>query len=84
MGLTIFGCRGLQEPLEQGHYGSYVLACPSEVWEASVVPDDPLDYVMGDGVRTATVSTALNLVLEPHTLLLQLQSRILNLLVPCP
>ena len=84
MGPTVFGCRGLWVPLEQGCHGSYVLACPSEVRDASVVLDDPPVYVAGDGACTATVSAAFDLTLELRTLLLQLESRILDLLVLCP
>ena len=70
MGPTVFGCRGLQEPSEKGHHSSYVLACLDEVREASVILDDPPVYVVGDGVRTTTVSAVFDLVLELHTLLL--------------
>ena len=67
---TIFWCRGFREPSEQGHHGSYVLACPDELWEASDVTVDPLVYVMGDGARTTTVSTSFDFVLELHMVLL--------------
>ena len=70
MGPTVFGCCGLREPSEQGRHGSYVLACPGEVGEASVILDDPPVYVMGDGACTTTVSAAFNLTLKHHTLLL--------------
>ena len=70
MGPTVFGCHGLREPSEQGRHGSYVLACPGEVWEASVVLDDPPIYVAGDGACTTTVFTMFDLTLELHTLLL--------------
>ena len=77
MGPMIFGCYGLREPSEQGHHGSYVLACSGEVQEASIVLNDPLVYVMSDGTRTATVSM-------PFDLALELESSILDLLLPCP
>ena len=70
MGPTVFGCHGLWEPSEQGHHDSYVLAYPGEVREASIVLDDPLVYVAGDGACTATVYTVFDLTLELHTLLL--------------
>ena len=66
----VFWCHGLREPSEQGCSGSYVLACLDEVWEASDVPIDPLVYVASDGSRTATISTAFDLALELHMLLL--------------
>ena len=64
MGPTVFGCHGLREPSEQGRRGSYVLAFPDEVREASVVLDDPPVYVTGDGVRTPTIFAALDLAFE--------------------
>ena len=72
MGPTILGCRGLWEPSEQGHRGSNVLACPGEVWEGSIVFEDPLVQVAGHGARTPTVSAALDLSLELYAFLLEL------------
>jgi hypothetical protein len=68
MGPMIFGCCELWEPSEQGRCGGYVLAHPGEVWEVLVLLDDPLVYVVGDGMCTPTISTTFNLVLELHVL----------------
>ena len=84
MGPTILGCRGLREPSKQSRRGSDVLACPSEVWEGSIIFDDPLVHVAGHGVRTPTVCVALDLSLELYALLLELESCILELLVSRP
>ena len=70
MGLMILGCHGLWEPSEQGRCGSDVLACPGEVWEGSIVFDDPTVHIVAHGARTPTVSTTLDLLLELHALLL--------------
>ena len=80
MGPMILGCRGLREPSEQGRHGSDVLACPSEVWEGSIVFNDPPIHIMGHGARMPTLSTALEL----YALLLKLKSCILELLVLHP
>ena len=61
MGPMILRCHGLREPSEQGHRSSNVLACLGEVWEGSIVFDDPLVHILGHGVRTPTVSIALEL-----------------------
>ena len=82
MGPTIFGCRGPRKPPKQGHHSSDVLACPGEVWEGFIILDDPLVHIMGHGVRTSTVSMALNLSFELRTFLLELESCFLKLLVP--
>ena len=84
MGPMILGCRGLWKPLEQGHHGSDVLACPSEVWEGFVVFDDPSVHVTGHGARTPTVFVALDLSFELHAFLLELESCFLELLVTHP
>ena len=84
MGPMILGCHGLQEPSEQGHCDSDVLACPGEVWEGSIVFDDPSVHVTGHGACTPTVSMVLDLTLELCALLLELESCILELLVPRP
>jgi hypothetical protein len=52
MGPAIFGCCRLQESSEQGHSGSYVLACPGEVREILIILDDPPIHVTGDGAHT--------------------------------
>ena len=84
MGPMIFECRGLREPSEQGHRGSYVLACPGKVWEGSIVFDYPSIHITVHGARTPTVSAALDLSLELCALLLELELCILELLVPLP
>ena len=50
--------------------------------EASVVLDDPPVYVKGDGTWAATNPTMLDLTFELHALLLQLEARIFELLMP--
>jgi len=84
MGPTILRCHGLREPSELGLHGSDVPAYPSEVWEGSIVFDDPPVHVTGHGARTPTVSTSLDLLLELCVLLLKLESCILELLVLRP
>ena len=84
MGPTILKCRGPRKPLEQGHRSSDVLACPGEVWEGFVVLDDPLVHVAGHGACTPTIFTALDLSLELHVFLLELESCFFELLVPRP
>ena len=51
---------------------------------ASIILDDPPVYIAGDGACMATISVAFDLALVLHTLQLQLESRILDLLMPCP
>ena len=51
MGLMILRRRGLQESSEQGHPSNDVLAFPSEVWEGSIVFDDPSVHVGGHGAH---------------------------------
>ena len=70
MGPMILGCRRLQKPSEQGCSGSDVLARPDEVWEGSIVLDDPPVHIMGHGAHTPTISMVLNLLLELLMLLL--------------
>jgi len=74
MGPTVFGHHGPQKPLEQGGYSSNVLACPGEVWERFIILDDPLVHVTGHGMRAPTISVALNLSLELHAFLLEIES----------
>ena len=82
MGLTILRRCGPQKPPDQGRRSSDVLAHPGEVWEGFIVLDDPLIHVAGHGARTPTVSMALDLSLELHVFLLELESCFLELLVP--
>jgi len=84
MGPTILGCLGLWEPSEQGRRRNNVLACPGEVWEGSIVFDDPSIHIVGQGECMPTVSMVLDLSLELYALLLELESCILELMVPCP
>ena len=72
MGSTILGCHGLWEPSEQGRRGSDVLACLGEVWEGSIIVDDPPVHIASHGMRTPTVFMALDLSLELYALLLEL------------
>ena len=72
LGPRILGCPGLRKPSEQSCHGSDVLACLGEVWEGSIIFDDPLVHVMGHGTRTPTVFMALDLSLELYALLLEL------------
>ena len=67
--------------MEQGHHGGDVLACLSEVWEGSIVFDDPPIHVAGHGVRRPTIYVALDLSLELRVFLLELESCFLELLV---
>ena len=64
--------------------GSDVLACPGEVWEGFIILDDALVHVTNHGMRTPTVSVALDLSLELRTFLLELESCFFELLVPRP
>ena len=77
----ILGCRRPRKPPEQGHHDSDVLACPGEVWEGFIVLDDPSVHVACHGTRMPTVSVALDLSLELHVFLLELESCFFELLV---
>ena len=55
-----------------------------EVWEGSIIFDDPPVHIVGHGACTSTVSAVLDLSLELYALLLKLESCILELLVPRP
>ena len=81
MGPTILGRCGPQKPTEQGHYSSDVLACPGKVWEGFIVLNDPPVHIAGHGACAPTVSVALDLSIEPHAFLLELESCFLELLV---
>ena len=52
------------------------------MWEGFIILDDPPVHVAGHGARTPTVSVALDLLLELHVFLLELESCVLELLVP--
>ena len=84
MGPMILGHRRPRKPSEQGCHYSDVLACPGEAWEGFVILDDPLVHIVGHGTCTPTVSIALDLSLELHAFLLELESCFFELLVPCP
>ena len=81
MGPTILEHRGPWKPPEQGHCDADVLAYLSEVWEGFIILDDPMVHVMSHSTRTLTVSMALDLLIELHTFLLELESCFLELLV---
>ena len=81
MGPTILERRGPQKPPEQGRHNSDVLACSSEVWECFIILDDPPVHVASHGARAPTFSMALDLSLELHMFLLELESCFLKLLV---
>ena len=81
MGPTILGHRGPQNPSELGRCGGDVLACPGEVWEGLIILDDPLVHITSHGACTPTVSMVLDLSLELHAFLLELESCFLELLV---
>jgi len=75
MGPSIFECRGLREPSEQGCCDRYVLTRPGEMQEAPIVLNDPLVHLAGPGVRATTVSSSRDLLLELRTFLLELEPR---------
>ena len=54
------------------------------MWEGVVVLDDPPVHVASHGMRMPTVSVALDLSLELHAFLLELESCFFELLVSCP
>jgi len=54
------------------------------VWEGFVVLNDPTIHVAGHGECTPTVSVALDLLLELHMFLLELESCLFELLVQRP
>ena len=84
VGPTILGRHGIWKAMEQGHHGGNVLARMGEAREGFIVDDDPLVHVMGHGAGAPTVSVALDLLIELHTFLLELESCFLDLLVPGP
>ena len=51
------------------------------MWEGFVILNDPLVHIAGHGTCTPTVSMALDLSLELHVFLLELESCFLELLV---
>ena len=82
MGPMILGCRGPRKPPEQDRHNSDVLACPGEVGEGFIVLIDSSVHVTSHGACTPTISVALDLLLELHVFLLELESCFLELLVP--
>ena len=52
--------------------------------EGFVILNDPPVHIAGHGVCTLMVYTVLNLSLELHVFLLELESCFFELLVPCP
>ena len=81
VGPSILGRRRYWKPPKQGYHSSDVLACPSEVRERLIVLYNPLVHVVGHGMRTPTVSMALDLSLELCAFLLELESCFFKLLV---
>ena len=81
MGSTILRRCEPQKPLEQGRCSGNVLACLGEVRECFIIIDDPPIHVAGHGACTPTVSVVLDLSIELHAFLLELESRFLELLV---
>ena len=81
VGPTILGHCGLWKTTEQGRRSDDVLACSGQATEEFIVCDDSLVHVAGHGVSTLTVSLALDLSIELHAFLLELESRFLELLV---
>ena len=73
--------RGPQKPMDQGGHNSDVMAHPSEVWEGFIVRDDPSVHIVGHGACTPIVSMALDLPIELHTFLPELELLFLELLV---
>ena len=67
--------------MEQGHHSGDVLACPGEMRKGFIIGDDPLVHITGPGKCAPTVSTALDLPIELHVFLLELESRFLDLSV---
>ena len=84
MGPTILRRRRPRKPPEQGHRSSDVLARSDEVWEGFIVLDDSPIHVAGHGACTPTVSVVLDLSLELHAFLLELESCFFELLVSPP
>ena len=81
MGLRILGRRGPRKPPEQGHRSGDVLARPGEVRECFIIINDPSVHIAGHGACTPTVSMVLDLSIELHAFLLELESCFLELLV---
>ena len=79
MGPMILECRGPWKPSKKGRHSNDVLACPGEVREGFIILDDPLVYRMGHGACAPTVSMALDVSIELHACLLELESCFLKL-----
>ena len=50
--------------MKQCHCGGDVQACLGEVWEGSVVGEDPLVHIMGRGTCAPTVPATLDLLID--------------------
>ena len=63
---------GLWKAMEQGHYDSNVLACPSELRKGFIIGNDPSVYITGHGACAPTVSVTFDLPIDlrvfPHKL----------------
>ena len=68
VGPTILGRCGLWKAMEQGHCGSNVLACLTEVRKGFIIGDDPSVYVTGHGACVPTISAAFDLLIDLHVL----------------
>ena len=84
MSSALIGCHGFWHASDHSHHDGYVLTGVSEVWEAIVVLDDPPMYVMGHGTCMPTIRVVSDLALELCLLLLQLEPRVLELLLLRP
>ena len=54
------------------------------MWEGIIILDNPLVHIVSHDACTPNISMALNLSLELHMFLLELESCFFELLVPCP
>ena len=89
MSMTNLMSHCLGELFKQSCHDNNVLARPSEVRGTFVVAgalicEDSLVDVVGDGACAPTVRAAVDLALEFGVLLLQLEPRFLELLLPLP
>ena len=66
--------------MEQGHCGSDVLACLSEVRKGFIIGDDPSVYVAGHGTCVPTISAAFDLSIHQRVLPNKLLSGLVDLL----
>ena len=67
--------------MEQGRRGGDVLAHPGKAREGFVIGDDPSVHIMGHGACASTVFVVLDLPIELHAFLLEVESCFLDLSV---